>query len=159
MRMARHWMTGCMALVLLVAGRGSQREEIEGEHVRPGARITLTSKYDVDETARQIERSARSSGLPVLLRTSVRSEGREAPHGAPAQVLVLGSEDGRTPVLQPDERAAPHLPWRVTIRRLADGRTEVSLPDASHLPVPEGVDEQTLSRLHDLPRLIERRIT
>lgn len=158
MRMTRHWMTGCMALILLVAGRWPQRDEIEDEHLRQRARITLTSKYDVDETARQIERSARMSGLPVLVRTAMQASS-EALADDHTQVLVLGSEDGRTPVVQADGQAAPHLPWRVTIRRLADGRAEVSLPDASRLPVPEDVDAQTLSRLHELPRLVERRIT
>jgi uncharacterized protein (DUF302 family) len=147
-----------MALVLLVAGRGSQRDELEEGHLRPRTRITLTSKYDVEETARQIERSARMSGLPVLVRTAVQPTG-EAPAAGAAQVLVLGSEDGRTPVVQADGGARPHLPWQVTIRRLADGRAEVTLPDARSLAVPDDVDEQTLARLHELPRLVERRIT
>lgn len=159
MRMTRHWMTGCMALILLVAGRVPQRDDLEDEHLRQRTRITLTSKYDVAETARQIERSARLSGLPVILRTAMQTQGDASSHEAHAQVLVLGSEDGRTPMLQAEGKAVPQLPWQVTIRRLADGRSEVSLPDARGLPVPHGVDEQTLNRLNDLPRLIERRIT
>lgn len=159
MRMTRYWMTGCMALIML-AGRAPQRDDAEDGHLRQRTRITLTSKYDVDETARQIERSARMSGLPVLVRTALPARdaaAQEEDHGA--QVLVLGNEDGRTPVLQAEGRAVPHLPWQVTIRRLADGRAEVTLPDARGLPVPEGVDEQTMDRLNALPGLVEQRIT
>ena len=161
MRMTRYWMTGSMALILLVAGRWPQRNELDGEREGQGGRVTVISKYEVGETLRHIERNARKSGLPVLLRTAVSGPvpSEEAPHAADAQVLVLGDEDGRTPVWQSAEHDPPYLPWRVMIRSLADGRAEVTLPDASQMPESDQLDERTLSRLNDLSKVIERSIT
>jgi len=161
MRMTRYWMTGSMALILLVAGRWPQRNEADDEREGQGERVTLISKYEMDETMRHIERNARKSGVPVLLRTAMAEPGDKAHHaaGADAQVLVLGDEDGRTPVWQSAEHATPYLPWRVMIRRLADGRAEVSLPDASQMPESGQLDERTLSRLSDLSNVIKRSIT
>ncbi|MGC4060937.1 MAG: hypothetical protein QM749_08840 [Aquabacterium sp.] len=166
MRMTRYWMTGSMALILLVAGRMPTRTDLEDEQREgQGARITMISKYQVDETMRYIERTARKSGLPVLLRTAVQqapAEGEQAEASAeqaPAQVLVLGDTDGRTPVWQGAEHETPYLPWHVTVRQRADGRAEVVLPDASQMPPPEEIDAGTLSRLNDLSKVIERGIT
>lgn len=163
MRMTRYWMTGSMALILLVAGRMPTRTDLEDEREGQGARISMISKYQVDETMRYIERTARKSGLPVLLRTAVQAHPDEAAEAstdqAPAQVLVLGDPDGRTPVWQGAEHKTPYLPWHVTVRQRADGRAEVILPDASQLPLPEEMDADTLSRMSDLSKVIERGIT
>jgi uncharacterized protein (DUF302 family) len=154
-------MTGSMALILLVAGRWPQRNELEDERDGQRERVTVISKYEMDETMRHIERNARKSGLPVLLRTSATAApSGDAPLAADeAQVLVLGDEDGRTPVWQSAEHDTPYLPWRVMIRKRADGRAEVILPDASQMPESEQLDERTLSRLSDLSKVIERSIT
>lgn len=162
MRMTRYWMTGSMALILLVAGRWPQRNELDDEREGQGARVSVISKYEVDETMRQIERTVRKNGLPVLLRTAVKAPDDQAAEGAAeadAQVLVLGDADGRTPVWQSAESATPYLPWRVMIRRMADGRAEVILPDASHAHATDELDEGTLNRLNDLSKVIERSIT
>ena len=160
MRMTRYWMTGSMALILLVAGRWPQRHELEDEREGQHERVAVISKYEMDETMRHIERNARKSGLPVLLRTTAKAApGGEVPHAADAQVLVLGDEGGRTPVWQSAEHETPYLPWRVMIRKRADGRAEVILPDASQMPESEQLDERTLSRLSDLSKVIERSIT
>jgi uncharacterized protein (DUF302 family) len=163
MRMTRYWMTGSMALILLVAGRMPTRTDLDEEREGQGARITMISKYHVDETMRYIERTARKSGLPVLLRTAVQVPTDEtaevAPDQTPAQVLVLGDTDGRTPVWQGAEHETPYLPWHVTVRQRPDGRAEVILPDASQLPPPEEIDAGTLSRLNNLSKVIERGIT
>jgi uncharacterized protein (DUF302 family) len=163
MRMTRYWMTGSMALILLVAGRMPTRTDLDDEREGQGARITMISKYQVDETMRYIERTARKSGLPVLVRTAVQAPPRDAAEAladqAPAQVLVLGDEDGRTPVWQGAENETPYLPWHVTVRQRPDGRAEVVLPDASQMPQPEEIDAGTLSRLNDLSKVIERGIT
>lgn len=159
MHMTRYWMTGCMALILLVAGRWPQRDDLEDDHLRQRTRIALTSKYDVDETVRQIERSVRRNGLPVVLRTTVKP-----PHGTDgpqeeARVLVLGDEDGHTPVLQTQDQARPELPWTVLIRQRADGQAEVLLTDPGGLAPPEGVSEQTLQKVADLPDMLKAVLT
>lgn len=159
MHMTRYWMTGCMALILLVAGRWPQRDELEDEHLGQRTRIALTSKYDVDETVRQIERSVRRNGLPVVLRTTVQSPGGTAPTQGEAKVLVLGDESGHTPVLQVQDQAHPELPWTVVIRPRADGQAEVLLTDPGGLAPPEGVSEQTLQKVADLPDMLKAVLT
>lgn len=158
MRITRYWMTGCMALILLGAGRWPQRDEQEEEREGQRASIALTSRYNVDETVRQIERSVRRNGLPVLLRTAVRP-----PHGADqtdeAKVLVLGDEGGQTPVLQAEGQATPELPWKVVVRPGADGQAEVLLTDPRSMAPPEGVSPQTASKLASLIKLVKNAIT
>lgn len=158
MRMTRYWMTGCMALILLVAGRWPQRDELEEDRQGDGSRITMTSKYGADETARQIERSVRRSGLPVLLKTAVTLPGGRAGAGE-ARVIVLGDEGGQTPMLQAEGQPLPELPWTVLIRALPDGQTEVSLTDPSGVTPPEGVSDQTLRKVTALPELVRAAIT
>ena len=158
MRMTRYWMTGCMALILLVAGRWPQRDEAEEDRQGYGSRITMTSRYGADETARQIERLVRRSGLPVLLKTAVVPPDGAAEQGD-ARVLVLGDEGGHTPVLQAEGRPLPQLPLTVLIRSLPDGQTEVSLTDPSGVAPPEGVSAQTLRTVTALPELVRAAIT
>lgn len=158
MRITRYWMTGCMALILLGAGRWPLRDEQEEEREGQQARITMTSKYDVDETVRQISRSVRRNGLPVVLNASVK-----APDGADqdqeARVLVLGDEGGQTPVLQAEGQATPELPWKVVVRPLPDGQAEVLLNDPRDLAPPEGVSPQTASKVASLIKLVKNAIT
>lgn len=160
MRMTRYWMTGCMALVLLVAGRAPQRDELEDDRLRERTRITLTSKYDVDETVRQIEASVRRSGLPVLVRTAVKSvEDGTARGPLETQVLVLGDEAGQTPALQADGQALPELPWTVVVSPLPDGQTQVTLSDPGALQPPEGVSAQTARKVATLPDVVKAAIS
>lgn len=159
MRMTRYWMTGCMALVLLVAGRWPVREELEETHLRQRSWITLTSKYDMDETVRQIEQSARDSGLPVLARTVADSPQGQVGRLQPAQVLVLGDEGGQTPVLQAASDATPELPWRVLVRPRPDGRADVLLTDPRGVALPDGVARDTQDKVAALPQMLRAAIT
>jgi uncharacterized protein (DUF302 family) len=184
MRMTRYWMTGCMALILLAAGRWPAREEIEETQVRQGARITLTSKYGLDETLRQIERSARQNGLPVVARTALQPPAlADAPamvgaaqqgvakvgaqavpkaaehNGARGAVHVLGDEGGQTPMIHDDGAAAADLPWKLLIRQQPDGRTEVSFSDPRATALPDGVSVDLARRVMALPQLVRAAIT
>jgi uncharacterized protein (DUF302 family) len=115
MRLSRYWMTGCMALVLLVAGRSlpgpdlrsSEREESDQE--RKGWVVSLSNR-PLDETVRLLQQAARSHGLAVLadftpgaiagqVAGQLGGEAAGGPSGL-ERVLVLGRSDGHTPVLQ-----------------------------------------------------------
>lgn len=159
MRMTRIWMTGCMALVLLAAGRWPVREEQDDAERSQRTRITMTSKYDLDETVRQVERSVRRSGLPVLARAAPQPPAGDAGPAQATHVLVLGDHDGRTPVVQADGSASPVLPWQVLIRRHADGRTEVSMPDPETMALPDEVEPATRERVTALPGVLKSLIT
>jgi len=159
MRMTRIWMTGCMALVLLAAGRWPVRDESDTDERGHGARITLTSKYDLDETVRQVERSARKSGLPVVARTVPRSPGAEADAADATHVLVLGDQGGLTPVMQANGGMSPELPWQVMIRQHPDGYTEVSLPNPEAMTMPEELEPGTLEKVAAWPAMLKSVIT
>jgi len=155
-----------MALVLLAAGRWPVREEMDADP-RERTRITLTSKYDLDETLRQVERSARRSGLPVVARAAPKSQagahaqaaGAPADAAEVAHVLVLGDADGRTPVLQAEGSPSPELPWQVVVRQHLDGHTEVSIPNPRKMAVPDEVQPELLERVTALPAVLKSAIT
>lgn len=132
MRMSKRiWMTGCMALVLVAAGRWPVRDSDDQEDADQRGqrtRITLTSKYDLAETLRHVERSVRSAGLPVVARAVPKVPGADPVASDAARVLVLGDDAGRTPIMQADGAPAPELPWQVLIHQRPDGQTEVLLP-------------------------------
>lgn len=159
MQMTRYWMTGCMALILLVAGRWPQREEQEENQLRQRSWITLTSKYGMEETVRQIERSARLTGLPVVARAAPKPPTGSSHGAGEARVLVLGDEGGQTPMMQADSDTAPDLPWTVLIRRRADGQTEVRLSDPDAMDLPDGVSASLLERVTALPQALKAAIT
>jgi uncharacterized protein (DUF302 family) len=160
MRMTRRiWMTGCMALVLVAAGRWPVREDQEDDQLDQRTRITLTSKYGLDETVRQIERSARRSGLPVLARTVSRAPDGAALPGEDARVLILGDADGRTPVMQTDGVMSPELPLQLLIRQRADGQTVVSLSDPALMAFPDEIEAATREKVSALPEVLKSVIT
>jgi len=158
MRMTRLWMTGCMALILLAAGRWPTRDEQDETQLRQRTRIALTSKFGVDETAQQIERFARRNGLVVLASTVAQAPAGDKAHDGEARVLVLGDASGHTPVLQEGNHAAPQLPWQVLIRQRPDGQTEVWWPTLE-ASVPEGVSLETLAKVTALPQMLQPVIT
>jgi uncharacterized protein (DUF302 family) len=166
MRMTtRIWMTGCMALVLVAAGRWPVRDEqdsdADADQRGQRTRITMTSKYDLDETIRQVERSVRRSGLPVVARAVPRAPQGGALVHEGARVLVLGDEGGRTPVMQADGGMSTELPWQVLIRQRPDGQTEVSMPDAEAmaLSLPEEIGRETLDKVTALSGVLKSAIT
>ncbi len=162
MRMTRLWMTGCMALVLLAAGRWMPREDA-GEDGRGRERVALSSRHGLNEAMNRIERLARQRGLVVMARASAQAEGASMAGGAqhPARVLVLGDGHGRTPALQHEGQAVPELPWQVVVRERADGGTDIWLPSpqAWSQALPEGdgpaASADTLRRLQALPGDVE----
>lgn len=158
MRITRLWMTGCMALVLLAAGRWPARDEQDETHLGQRTKIALTSKFDVDETAQQIERFAKRNGLVVLAHTTPQAPDGDMAHEGETRVLVLGDESGHTPVLQEGNHAAPELPWRVLIRQRPGGQTEVWWPTLE-ASVPDGVSLETLAKVTALPQMLKPVIT
>ena len=137
MHMNRIWMTGCMALVLLLAGRAPVRAAQEDDRPDSRSRITLSSRYGLDETTRRVEQLARSLGWSIVARTRPSPAAGEALAPVADRVLVWGDESGRTPAFQPEGAPLPSLPWQIWLKARADGGTEVSLIDPAALPVPQ----------------------
>jgi len=180
MHMTRLWMTGCMALVLLAAGRWLPREAAEetasGERSRP----SLSTRYGLNETVSRIEKLAKQRGLVVLAKAPARAgvEMAAAPHAArhealsdarhaapssdaagqqalaDARVLVLGDADGRTAAWQVEGQTVPVLPWQVVVRQRPDGGTDVWLPSAEALPPVADAAGDALRQMQNLPQAV-----
>lgn len=127
MRMSRYWTSGCLALVLAAAGRwpmAAERDDVETD--RRGW-VTMTSALPLDQAARRLQNAAQAQGLPVL--ADVAPIGPVPELQEPKRVLVLGHEDGHTPVMQNGDSGAVDLPLRVLLQQLPDGRTQVMFTD------------------------------
>lgn len=155
MRMSRHsrfWMTGCMALVLLIAQQAPTRMQREADASRRSA-IKLLSPYPMDETIRKIESAARTHGLPVLAIVEPQTTPADLPHSLmqPTQVLVLGDSSKTTPVVQTEADQMIELPLQVWVAERADGQTQVTVHDPANLAHSEGLPEDLMANLAALP--------
>jgi len=148
----RLWMTGCMALVLMLAGRMA-RAETEDVKRGPKSRLQISSKYDLDETTRRVEAMARELGWRVMARTSLGEDDQGE------RVLVWSDAAGRTPAVQVAGAALPMLPWQVTLRPLPEGGTAVSLIDPSAVPLPPEAAPTWRSRLAQWPQALRQALS
>ncbi|RZI81921.1 MAG: hypothetical protein EOP38_17635, partial [Rubrivivax sp.] len=133
MRLRRYWMTGCMALVLMAAGRLPELREREDAPLAQRGWVTLTSRHSLDDTVDKLMQAAKSRGLSVMAKVSPQRPSGTDSAGAPATVLVLGDLQGHTPVVQDTANAAPHLPMKVLVETQRDGSTTVSFHDGATL--------------------------
>jgi uncharacterized protein (DUF302 family) len=147
-------MTGCMALVLMAAGRLPELGEREDMAEPKLGWVTLTSKHGLDETVQKLTQAARSRGMSIMARVSPeRPAGHDAAL-APALVLVLGDVDGHTPVVQDTAHAAPHLPMQVLVETQLDGSTTVSFHDGATLLSDDDVPREFIGGVRQLPKVV-----
>jgi len=154
MRLKRYWMTGCMALVLMAAGRLPEPGEREDMAEPKLGWVTLTSKHGLDETVQKLTHAARSRGLSVMARVSSEHLAGRDVASAPALVLVLGDVDGHTPVVQDTANAQPHLPMQVVVATRSDGATTVSFHDGATLLSDDEVPRDFLGGVKQLPKVV-----
>jgi uncharacterized protein (DUF302 family) len=154
MRLSRYWMTGCMALVLMAAGRGPlQGAREEADQDRRG-RVTVTSHLPVDETIRQLQQAARRLGWSVM--AQVTPADQHLSGGAePSQVLVLGSADGHTPILQAQASGSLDLPLKLLVRALPDGSSQITYATAQAWGPQAEVPGDLLRDMATLPRVVK----
>ncbi|MES2090395.1 MAG: DUF302 domain-containing protein [Pseudomonadota bacterium] len=157
MRLTRYWMTGCMALVLMAAGRlpdlSDWRDRDEASVQRPGW-VTVTSQYSVDETVQKLEQAARFRGLSVVAKVSPGQVTRMGVGPTQAQVLVLGHAGGQTPMVQTSANATPDLPLSLVIARGLDGRTRVSFDDGHQLLQDKDIPPEFIGGMTLLPKVV-----
>jgi uncharacterized protein (DUF302 family) len=155
MKLSRYWMTGCMALVLLVAGRGaSAADREESDPDERHALITASTQQPLDQTLRRLQTAARRHGLDVMV--NLPSAGAA---GQVERVLVLAHrDDGRTPVVQ---AAAPEghegrwaLPMRLVISTSADGGTHITYGDPEALGASGELPPEMLRDVAVLPSIV-----
>ena len=155
MKLTRYWMTGCMALVLLVAGRGASAvDRDENDPDERHAMITASSQQPLDETLRRLQTAARRHGLEVMV--NMASAGGA---GESERVLVLGHrDDGCTPVVQAATTDAGEgqwaLPMRLLVKTSADGATHISYGDPGALRASGELPPEMLHDVAALPSIV-----
>lgn len=152
MRMSRYWMSGCMALVLLAAGRWPTVAERDDADPDRHGWVVMTSKLPLEQTARQLQRAARAQGMPVM--ADVQPAPAAQSDGQDQRVLVLGSQDGHTPVFQRADAAPMDLPLRVLLRQLPDGSTRIMFTNPDTVLAQAGVPAQARDELAVLPSVV-----
>jgi uncharacterized protein (DUF302 family) len=133
----RFWLTGAAAVVWAAV---LQMPAQAGS----GVWASRESRHSVEETVRRIERGARERGLPVFAKCGPRP-GQPCEDGD-ATVLVLASEEGQTPVVQPEPGAPLQLPLTVWVE-----------PGGTGAKVRFG-DPRRLAELTDLPPAVADRL-
>lgn len=158
MRMSRYWMSGCMALVLLAAGRWPELGDREESDLGRRGWVTITSKYSLDQTVRQLQRAARAQGLPVVADVAAGASTAQSVKGTgldgAGRVLVLGRADGHTPVMQANDASPLDLPLRLLLRAQPDGSTRVMFSDPRRLAGQEALPPDVMDDIATLPRVV-----
>jgi uncharacterized protein (DUF302 family) len=144
----RFWATGAMAVVAAAALQLPERSA-QGWSMR-------SSRHSPRETALRIEQAARAHGLPLFVKYEPAQPLQRAADEPAALVLVLGSDESHTPVMQGAEAASLQLPLTVLVRApQASGPTEVQFSDSAWLADQAELPAELAQQLAELPRLID----
>ncbi|TAK80469.1 MAG: DUF302 domain-containing protein [Aquabacterium sp.] len=132
--MSRYWMTGCMAIVLLAANQWTNGQDDEDAPTQRRGLIAIGSRYPMEQTVSRLAEAARSRGFALIaqVKRPAQAESRES-SGDDAQVLVFGTPDGHTPVLQAANQESLDLPLKMIVRSHADGTSTVLFVDPDQL--------------------------
>lgn len=144
---SRVWRTGAVAVVMAALGQAGSATARTGNDERQVVR--RQSPYGLTETVLRIEASARQHGMAVFARIE-QGPAAAGPRAA-AQVIVLESSQGGTPVLMADAPRQMEVPLSVTVRHDSQGRTEVLL-DAE--PEGDAAREALALDLAELDRVV-----
>lgn len=143
----RFWLTGGVAAVMAAASQARVAGDL--------AQVSRTSRYSAAETAKRLEAQARKRGLSVFARlTSPGHHHPAAPGPAPALLLVLGTDEAHTPVLQAESDAALDLPLTVRIEE-RDGGTSVVFSQSDWIAEYADLPNDVIERVAALPELID----
>ena len=154
MSLKRYWMTGCMALVLMEAGRAPELRDSEDVPDSKLGWVTLTSKHSLDDTVTKLMQAARSRGMPVMAKVATPRAGGHDADQTSSLVLVLGNADGHTPVIQDTLNAKPHLPMKLLVETRRDGSTTVSFHDGAALLSDADVPSEFIGGVKQLARVV-----
>lgn len=154
MRIARYWMTGCMALVVLAANQWSTRQEDNEARAQRRGLLSIDSPFPPDQTADKLIQEAHSRGISVIAQVDGPSGYSDSGRGS-SRVLVFGTRDGNTPVLQGDGTGELNLPMKLIVERDASGQTTVLFEDPDTLSASRAVPGDVLDKVAALPGLID----
>lgn len=157
MTITRYWMTGCMAVVTMVAHQAAQAQRLHpaDAHARRHT-LSRNSPFPASTTIHRIEQAAHDSGLGVFATLDNSAE-----VGHTEQVLVLSDIDGVTPIVQDDawRDTGFGLPLEVRVTELDDGTSLVTMLDAQGLDDAHVLPDTLTHRVSSLPRLIDSALT
>jgi uncharacterized protein (DUF302 family) len=147
----RFWLTGGVAAVLAAASQTQAASD--------SSRISRSSRYSAAETAKRLERLARKRGMAVFARLiSPQRHHPAAPGSAPALLLVLGTDEAHTPVLQVEPDAALDLPLIVRIEE-HDGNTSVVFSESIRISEYADLPGDVLEQVAALPELVDAAVS
>jgi uncharacterized protein (DUF302 family) len=147
----RCWLTGGVAAVLAAASQAQAASD--------SSRVSRSSRYSAAETAKRIEALARKRGLAVFARlTSPDRRHPAVPGPAPALLLVLGTDEAHTPVLQAGSDAALDLPLTVRIEE-RDGSTSVVFSESDWISEYADLPNDVIEQIAALPELVDAAVT
>jgi len=142
----RYWITGGLAAVLAAVSQASMALD---------TRSSRSSRFSAEETVERITETARRQGVPVFARWSAPAALRGQPGAQQMRfVLVLGSDDAHTPVLQSAPGASLALPLTLHVASREGGGAEVGFTDLDWLDAYEGLPPDLLAQVAALPGLL-----
>jgi uncharacterized protein (DUF302 family) len=150
----RWWITGAAAVV------GAALAQMQLDSTDWTSR---ESRHSVTETVRRIEVAAREGGMPLFVKCPPPRAGGQPGDGTAAVddalVLVLGTEAGHTPVVQPAPGSALQLPLTVWVHADAAAGARVRFSDPHRLADGAELPPELLRQVERLPSLIDAAIT
>jgi uncharacterized protein (DUF302 family) len=143
----RYWSTGGAAAVLAAASQA----HVPGETPR----ALRVSRFPLEETAKRLQDQARKRGVPVF--ATLRPPEAEAvgPHrDSHALLLVLGTDDSHTPVVQVSRDAPLDLPLTVRLEE-RDGETAIVFSESDWMNEFADLPHDLIDRVAALPELVD----
>lgn len=132
--MSRYWMTGCMAIVLLAANQWMNGQDDDDAPAQRRGLIAIGSRYPMEQTVNRLAEAARSRGFALIAQVKRPAHADTRDHADDdAQVLVFGTLDGHTPVLQAANQEHLDLPLKMIVQSHADGTSTVLFVDPDQL--------------------------
>lgn len=143
----RYWLTGGAAAVLAAASQA----QCPGK----SPRTSRVSRFPLEETAKRLQDQARKRGLPVFatLRPP-ESDVFGQPRDRQALLLVLGTDDSHTPVLQVSRDAPLDLPLTVRLEEF-DGETAIVFSESDWMNEFADLPHELIDRVAALPELVD----
>ncbi len=107
---------------------------MSGDGPIPDGLIIVSSRLGPAETLERLERALTSRGLAIFARidhaAGAKSVGLDLP---PTDVVIFGSPQSGTPLMQNSETIGLELPLKVLVRRQANGETILAYDDPAWL--------------------------
>jgi uncharacterized protein (DUF302 family) len=121
--------------------------------------LQLTSPYSVDETVRRIEAAISQRGLQLF--ALIDHSGEAAKVGLsmpPTKLLIFGSPQSGTPVMQAAPSAALDLPLKVLVAADPTGTVHITYNDPAYLRQRHAIPADLAKNIAGFPALLAKSV-